>query len=303
MKIAVIGAGAMGCLYGATLSESGNEVWMLDSWERQIEEINKNGLIVEDKDGEKTYRGLRGTSDPQKIGAVDIALVFVKSTNTEDTVKNSKCLFADTTTVVTLQNGLGNIEKIAKTVAKENIIAGTTAHGSTLLGPGKIRHAGRGKTVIGELDGAETERLRQIADVFSNSGLEVETSRNIIGLIWDKLLINIGVNALTAITELNTGGLLEHAEIMEILTAAEKEAVTIANLKGISLSRKDPVERTMEICRATFGNKTSMLQDILNKRKTEIDMINGAIVTEGRLLGVDTPINMVLTNLVKWKQK
>ena len=302
MKIAIIGAGAMGCLYGAMLSESDNEVWLLDVWEQHIDAIKKNGLIVEKSSQQKKYANLKATINALEIGSVDMAMIFVKSTLTEDAVRKNSCIFTDKTIALTLQNGLGNIEKISQTVDKKNIIAGTTAHGSTMLGPGKIRHAGEGKTIIGELDGVDSERIKGIAEVFRISGLETEISYNVIGLIWDKLLVNVGINALTAITQMNNGDLVKYPEIEEILEAAVKEAFMVAQVKGIKLGYCDPIAHTKDVCRATAANKSSMLQDVLNKRKTEIDMINGAIVREGKTLGVNTPVNMVLANLVKWKQ-
>ena len=302
MKIAVIGAGAMGSLFGALLSGSENEVWIVDPWQQQIDTINQKGLIVEETSGEINYRNLHATTDPQKVGVADMVLVFVKSMLTEPSVRDNKCLFSDRTIVITLQNGLGNPEKIAKFVSKENIIVGATAQGAILRGPGRINHAGHGNTVIGEMNATETDKLKIVTKAFTACGVNVETSRNVLGLIWDKLLVNIGVNALSAVTGLNTGALIDHPELEEIFTAAIEEAVTISKLKGIKLEH-DPIENTRAVCRATVNNKTSMLQDILNKRKTEIDMINGAIVEEGKLLGVATPVNMVLTNLVRWKQK
>lgn len=301
MKIVIIGAGAMGCLYGAKLSESDNEVWLLDVWKDHIEEINNNGLIVEKDLEQRIYRNLKATVNPGETGTADIAVIFVKSTLTEEAVIRNRSVISEKTIIITLQNGLGNIEKIALTADKKNIVAGTTAHGAMILGPGKICHAGIGKTVIGELDGFSSVRINNIAELFKSCGFETEISSNVIGLIWDKLIVNTGINALTAITGMYNGELLKCPEIEEILEAAVKEAVLTAEAKEIELSIQDPVQHTKDICRLTAGNKSSMLQDVLNKRKTEIEMINGAIVREAKDIGIHTPVNMVLTNLVKWK--
>ncbi len=302
MRIVIIGAGAMGCLYGAGLSEAGNEVWLIDIWQQHIEEIKRNGLIVEKGSGQRNYAKLKATVSPEEAGEADIVMVFVKSTLTEEAVKKSSCVITDKTLVITLQNGLGNIEKIEKTADKRNIIAGTTAQGAMLLDPGRIRHAGTGKTVIGELDGSGSGRINSIAEILRASGFETEISFNVMGLIWDKLLVNVGINALTAITGLTNGELLNYPEIGEILEAAVNEAFLIAKLKGIKTGFPDPVEHTKEVCQLTAANKSSMLQDILNERNTEIETINGAIVKEGKALGAGTPVNMVLSNLVRWKQ-
>lgn len=304
MKIAVIGAGAMGSLYGAKLSESPeNEVILIDIWKDHIEEINKNGLIIE-KNGETIhYNRLKGTLDASEAGICDLAIVFVKSKSTSEGIKSNKAVFGPDTVALTLQNGLGNIDIISKEIGAQNVIGGTTAHGATVLGPGRIFHAGSGKTIIGELNGETTNRIRIITDTFAKAGLEIEISNNVLGLIWDKLLVNVGINALTGITGLNNGELLDYPEIEILLEAAVQEAHSVAIAKGIKLSYPDPVGHTKEVCKATAANKSSMLQDILNKKQTEIDMINGMIVQEGTSLGISTPVNLTLTNLIRFIQR
>ena len=304
MKIAIIGAGAMGCLYGAKLSESPeNEVILIDIWKEHIEAINGNGLIMEEDGKQLHYTRLTGTEDAAEAGVCDLAIIFVKSTQTKVGVRNNLAVFGPDTIALTLQNGLGNIEIISDEIGSGNVICGTTAHGATMLGPGRMLHAGSGKTIIGELRGISTNRIRNVVDIFTKSGLDTENSNNVLGLIWDKLLVNVGINALTAITGLYNGKLLDYPEIEMLLESAVHEAHLVAEAKGIKLGYPDPVCHTKEICNATAANKSSMLQDILNKKQTEIDMINGMIVQEGSTLGINTPINMALTNLVQFIQR
>ncbi len=307
MKIAIIGAGAMGCLYGGKLSAADNEVWLLDIMQDHIDAVKENGLIMEEKTGdgdfaEVVFDSLNATTNPSKAGQVDLAIIFVKSTVTASAIDSNKSVFGPQTIALTLQNGLGNIEAIGLGIGADRIIAGTTAHGATMLGNGRIRHAGIGKTVIGELDGNESDRIKKIIEVFNQAGLETELSHNVLGLLWDKLLVNVGINALTALSGLQNGKLLEYPELTEILELAVLEAKKVAEAKGIELNFKDPVQHAKDVCVATSENRSSMLQDILNKRRTEIDMINGAIVREGSALGLPSPVNAVLTNLVKVKQ-
>jgi len=198
---------------------------------------------------------------------------------------------------------LGNIDLIRTEIGDQNVVAGTTAHGATMLGPGKMRHAGSGKTIIGELDGSLSQRIQMIAQVLRDAELETEISGNVLGLVWDKLLVNVGINALTGITGLHNGELLKHPEIEALLEAAVEEAAAVAKAKGIILDDQDPVAHTKQVCTATAVNKSSMLQDVLNHKQTEINMINGAIVREGMALGISTPVNMVLTNLITFIQK
>lgn len=298
MKIAVLGAGAMGSLYGGLLSDGGNEVWLLDIWKEHVDAINERGLAIEKEDGERLVRDIRAVSNPESIGNVDLLIVFVKSTATEEAVRGATPVIGEKTSVLTLQNGLGNIEKIEKAIGKGRVIGGVTSHGATMLGPGRIRHGGRGDTYLGEVDGSITPRLETITKAFNEAGIASRISHSILSLIWGKLIVNVGINALTAITGLQNGMLPEHAGTSEILEMAVDEAVRVAEAKGIKLQYHDPVAHVKEVCRLTAQNRASMLQDVLNKRKTEIDMINGAVVREGKAEGIDTPVNKVLTGLV-----
>ncbi len=304
MKIAIIGAGAMGCLYGAKLSSvHDNEVFLIDVWKDHIEAINERGLMMEENGQFVQYDRVKGVMDANQAGPCDLAIVFVKSTLTSMAVKSNKAVFGPETVALTLQNGLGNIDLIRDEIGDTNVIAGTTAHGATMLEPGKMRHAGSGKTIIGELDGNRSERIEKIASVLEKAGLITDISDNVLGLVWDKLMVNVGINALTGITKLRNGELLDHPEIETLLEAAVTEAHAVAEAKGIRLGFQDPVGHTKEVCVATAANKSSMLQDILNHKQTEIDMINGAIVREGAQAGIETPVNFVLTSLIKFMQK
>lgn len=304
MKIAVIGAGAMGCLYGARLSAvPSNEVWLIDVWKEHIDAVNGMGLAVEENGELLRYDKVKGVLDAVQAGPCDLAVVFVKSMLTRTAVRENKAVFGPDTVALTLQNGLGNIEQIRAEIGDGNVIAGTTAHGATMLGPGRIRHAGSGKTIIGELDGKRSGRLERIVRILQEAGLETELSDNVLGLVWDKLMVNVGINALTGITKLYNGELLSYPEIEELLEAAVTEAHAVAKAKGIKLGYDDPVSHAKDVCRATAANKSSMLQDIMNRKQTEIDMINGAIVREGADAGIPAPVNLTLTNLIKFMQR
>ena len=301
MKIAVLGAGAMGSLYGAKLSANGkNEVHLIDVWKEHIDAVNSNGLQMEEGDDVLLYENLKGHTSSEETGVCDLVIVFVKSTVTKTAVESNAAVFGPDTVALTLQNGLGNIEQISSVIGAERVIAGTTAHGATMLSPGKIRHAGKGKTIIGELGGHESDRIRKMAAVLEDAGMETVISGNVLGRVWDKLLVNVGINALTGITKLYNGQLLDYPEIEELLEKAVSEGVAVARAKGIRLGFDDPVAHTKDLCRATAANKSSMLQDILNGRQTEIDRMNGAIVREGKALGIETPVNLALTNLITY---
>lgn len=303
MKVVIVGAGAMGSIYGGFLAEAGNEVYFLDVFKEHVDNINRDGLWIEGSSGNRYIKGIKATSDPEEVGVVDLAIVFVKSTITDIAINQNKSVIGPETTVLTLQNGLGNIEKLKTVVKESQIIAGTTSHGANLLGPGRVKHAGHGATVIGELDGSVTERIKKIADVFQNAKLDpVSVSNNVMGLIWDKLLVNVGINPVTAITNLKNGEILDYPEILKLSVDAVEEAMKVADALGIRLETPDAVEHFKDVSKVTGENTSSMLSDVLNKRKTEIDNINGAIVREGARLGIETPMNALLTRLVGIKE-
>lgn len=305
MRIAIIGAGAMGCLYGGKLSATeSNAVYLLDVWEEHVSAINKGGLYVEEEGKELQYTGLRASTDANEIGVAELVIIFVKSTITAQAVRANMAVFGPDTVALTLQNGVGNIELIGKEIGMEKVIAGTTAHGATMLSPGHIRHAGVGKTIIGELDGSITPRLEKVRNVLNLAGMETEVSKNVMGLVWDKLLVNAGINPLTAITKLQNGKLLNYPSVLKIMDQAVLEGEAVAKAKGILLGEThpgiSPVEHTRNVAMATAENRSSMLQDILKGKKTEIERINGAIVDEGEELGIPTPVNRTLVELVRF---
>jgi 2-dehydropantoate 2-reductase len=211
----------------------------------------------------------------------------------------TKPLIDENTKVLTLQNGIGNIEIIAEAVGSEKVIGGVTNLGVTLIDEGKVRYAGRGETVIGRIDGKIPVEMRSLREIFNKAGLETRISRDIKGLLWSKLIINVGINALTAITRLNNGKLIEFEGTRRILREAVTEATKIAKRKRIKLIYDDPLAKVEAVCEATATNVSSMLQDVLRKKRTEIDFINGVIVRQGQELGIPTPANSILTDLVK----
>ncbi|HHX75015.1 MAG TPA: 2-dehydropantoate 2-reductase [Firmicutes bacterium] len=303
MKVAVIGAGAMGSLYGGALAESGHDVYLIDIFEEHVNKINERGLCIIRGDEERIIKDITATTDAREVGPADLAIVFVKSTVTDIGVKSNLDAIGPDTIVLTLQNGLGNIEKIAQFVDKKNIIAGTSSNGATLIEPGTIKQSGAGGTTIGELNGETTDRIKHLAHILNIDSLGPATiSNNVMGLIWDKLLVNVGINALTALTDLKNGQLLQYKESIKLLEDLVNEGIKVAAALEIKLTHSTP-DYCKEVAKVTGGNVSSMLADVRNRRKTEIENINGAIVEYGRKLGIATPVNEILTNLILLREK
>lgn len=297
MKIAVIGSGAMGSLFGAYLKEGGNEVTLIDVWREHVEAINKNGLLIEEADGPKTF-SVPALTDPGQLGAQDLVIIFVKSYHTAGSLERARNLFGVDTVVLTLQNGLGNAEVISETAGEVTVIAGTTSHGATVLGPGRIRHAGAGETVIGKISG-NSGRIGEIAAEFTRCRLETRVADNISGLLWGKLMVNVGINPLTAILGVTNGKLTEMESTLKLMETLVGEAESVARAKGITLPYPDAFEKVKSVAVATGPNRSSMLQDIERGGRTEIDFINGAVAREGEKAGVPTPCNRFVTLLIK----
>jgi 2-dehydropantoate 2-reductase len=300
MKIAVIGgAGAMGSVIGGILAEGGLDVTLLDVSREAVEAINSRGLQLTNKAGESRAIKVKAETDPGKIGPVDLVLVFVKCYHTENAVRSAAPLMGDNTIVLSLQNGWGNAPRIAEVVGEERVLAGVTYHSATVLGPGQIHHAGQGMTFIGELDGQITDRLKRVADTFKGGGIETTISENVLLTIWSKLALNVCTLPTSALLRFYAGQLIEHEGTMELIRALLQETVTVAQAQGIALDFNERWDSITGLLSRAAGAKASMLQDIENRRRTEIDVINGAIVEAGRRLNIPTPHNQTMIWLVK----
>ncbi len=301
MKIVMMGSGAMGGLFGGLLTRSGEEVWLVGNRKEQIDRIRSAGLTFEEK-GKSQFIPINAALDATSVGKADVVIFFVKTYDTEVAVSDARVLEKEDTIFLTLQNGLGNEEVICQKIDRKKVMLGVTGHGATLLGPGHIRHAGWGKTFIGELDHRITDRASRIAQTFCEAGIETEVSSNIHDHVWEKLLVNVGINALTALTGFKNGQLLDYPETSRLMKKLVFEAVEVARGKGIHLEQ-DPIEKVQKVAEATKENRSSMGQDFDRRQKTEIDAINGAVVREAHPLGISVPFNQTVTDLVKAIEK
>ena len=303
MKIAVVGPGALGCLVAGFLKfKAGEDVWLLDNLPERARKISESGIRIEGISGNHTIK-ISATADAKDIGPVDLAIICVKSYSTEDASKEIKDIVSENTSVLTLQNGIGNVQILNDYFGEDKVIAGVTNHGSTLLSTGHVRHAGKGDTIIGKADGKLSRELRDVVTILTKAGFPTKISKDIDSVIWSKLLINVGINALTAITRLNNGKIVAYDEARELLRSAVQEAARVVKRKRIKLTYDDPIQKVESVAKATAANVSSMLQDVLNKNRTEIDFINGAIVRHGKATGIPTPVNEILTRLVKTIEK
>ncbi len=295
MKIAIIGAGALGSVIGFHLA-SAAEVVLVDQWAEHVTAINNHGLRCL-RDDDESMRAIAATTDPTSVKPVTIALITVKAAQTPWAAEIAARLLATDGVAYTLQNGLGNDEVLRSHLGMQRVGQAVTTMGATLLGPGLVRMAGIGPTTFGAAPSLSIAYA--LANYFRTSGLPASVSTDVTSLVWGKLIVNVGINALTAILRVPNGALANIPAASRLAQRAVEEAVAVARAAGISLSLADPVAETLAVAQATAVNRSSMLQDILRGIPTEIDTINGAIVREGRRLGVPTPFNEMLCDMVK----
>lgn len=302
MKIAVVGAGAMGSLFGALLAEAQNEVWLYDVWAEHVHAINDRGLSVERMGKTRRVR-INATTNPKEIGHAELIIIFVKSTQTRSASGPAAELAAQDGSVMTLQNGMGNADIISELIEPARIFAGTTSHGATMIGPGNIRHAGAGATIIGSWSTSEQEfgRARYFSEFFTQAGIQTDAVEDVHKLVWNKLLINVGINAITALTGITNGQVLDLEATREMSRHAVEEAMSVARALDIDVG-PDVVDQVFKVAKGTDVNRSSMGQDVDNKRQTEISAINGYIVREADKLGLKVPVNRTLTALVETLQ-
>jgi len=300
-RLSIIGPGAMGLLFSCFLKPVFPELFLIDQFKGRSRLLNQRGILIRTASGIKKCR-VRVSANPGEVGPVDLVLLCVKAYDTKSAMQSVRPMLGQHTLVLTLQNGLLNVETILKFVKREKLLAGTTAMAANIIRPGEVRMAGRGETVIGQLDGG-IKNAAGIAALFRKAGLDTRLTRNLEAALWTKAIINAGINPLTALLRVKNGELLRFAETRQLMTEAVGEAAAIARARGIKLLGQNPAARVRKVAAATGDNLSSMLQDVLCGRRTEIDAINGAIAAEAEKLGMDAPVNRTLTWLVKSLEK
>ena len=303
MRFVIVGPGALGCLVGAKLAEAaartGDVLWILDHNPKRAEQIHRKGLLYEKFDRQKRYP-VNACADPLIIERADVLFLCVKSYAIEATLEFCRPLLQPRTLLVFMQNGVGHVD-LQDRVGEAAAAFGCTSEGATLLGTGHVRHAGDGATFLGFLDRPDDISqglLVKTVAVLQAARLSASVSENILTRLWAKLFVNVGINALTAIHDCMNGELLTIAGVEREMREAVGEAEQVALAKGIPIEN-NPYQATVAVCRATARNISSMRQDVLKKRHTEIDAINGAVVREALHFGIPTPVNNALVRRIK----
>ncbi|SFA82444.1 2-dehydropantoate 2-reductase [Lentibacillus halodurans] len=302
MKLLILGAGAMGSLFAGKLKQAGMDVTLYNRSNDHTRAIQNNGLTLTDTDGNASTAVLSVVTNPAGLtDNYDLVLVLVKAFATQSVLKNVLPALHKNTPILTLQNGIGNMEKIERLAPAHDVMVGGTRAGAGIKEPGVVVHRAWGSTFIGVSQPGDNQALLdKIALTFSASGLETHVSENVQSIVWSKLLVNVAYNGLTAVTRLKNGDTLLVQEGEDIVAKLVHEAVQIAKAKKIPLLFDDPAAECIRLGKVEIGmNTSSMLTDVLHERKTEIDVMNGAVVEEGRKHRIPTPYNDMMTKLIK----
>ncbi len=301
MKVLILGAGAMGCLYGAALHRAGCEVVLVDVSQPHIDAINAHGLELETRAGVE-HLPIPARRPEEVSEPVDLVVVFTKTFHTDQALSGIRAAIGPSTWLLSLQNGLGNDRRLAEHAAEDRILIGSSSMPSDLVGPGKVRSHGDGGSKLYPAFGGDPAFARQICDLLGQGGLSAELEPQIHAAIWSKAIFNATMNPLCALTRRTPGFLGAHPESRAMITAAVEEGVAVANASGVAVAGQ-PIHDLTEVSMTDHANhEASMLQDVKAGRRTEVDAINGAIVEAGRAAGVAAPVLETLWRLVKLEE-
>ena len=301
MKVLILGAGAMGCLYGAALHRAGCEVVFVDVNQAHIDAINADGLELETRAGAE-HLPIPARRPEQIDTVVDLVVVFTKTFHTDAALAGIAPAIGPETWLLSLQNGLGNDRRLAAHAAEERVLVGASSLPSDLVGPGKVRSHGEGGSKQYPAFGGDSAFAQEVCRLLSQGGLPAELEPEIHVAIWSKAIFNATMNPLCALTRRTPGFLGAHAESRAMITAAVEEGVAVANASGVPVPAR-PIHDLTEVSMTDHANhEASMLQDVKAGRRTEVDAINGAIVEAGRAAGVAAPLTETLWRLVKLEE-
>lgn len=300
MRCVILGAGAMGSLFAAHLGRTDAETWVCDPWAEHIAAIRKNGLCLK-RSGKETRVPLRATTDPAEPGVADVLMLWVKYHQTRRALANAGPLVGPSSVIVTLQNGLGNVELIRERFPGSRVFYGLTTLTSELLGPGRVEasYAGRGETSFWALDGRRDAALEAFQALLTRAGIHALIAPDIELTIWKKLVVNCCLNTVCAITGLAVGPLTARAEAWPLLEGVADEIVALAAARGIPLGREAAHAYLRSVAHEARAHEPSMLIDVRHRRPTEIECLNGAILRECERRGIPAPFNRAVYSLIK----
>lgn len=303
MKIAIVGCGAMGCVYAALLADAGHEVWAIDTWKEHVEAMRTRGLHLEGASGDRTV-SLHASTDPAEAGPCDLVIIATKAMHVEAAAISAKPLIGKETMVLSIQNGLGGPDTAARVLGRDKVMVGVVGgFGASMRAPGHAHHNGWELVRLGEFTGPITPRLEQVAEVWQSGGFRVKCFDDIDQLVWEKLICNVCFSGTCTITGLTVAEVMNDADAWQVASGCAVEAYNVARARKIKVDIDDPVEYVRNFGSKIPNARPSMLLDHLAGRMSEIEAINGAIPPAAAAVGVAAPFNTVISALVRNKER
>jgi 2-dehydropantoate 2-reductase len=303
MKIAILGCGAMGSVYAGLLASAGHEVWAVDTWRDHVEAMRTKGLRLEGASGDRTVK-VNATLTASDAGVCDLVIIATKARDVETAARAAKSLLGPRTLVLSIQNGLGGPDVTASVLGRERVAVGVVGgFGASMRGPGHAHHNGMELVRLGELSGPVSPRLEAVAEVWRSGGFKVKCFDDIDQLVWEKLICNVCFSGTCAVTERTVGEVMEDPDAWIVASGCASEAFAVARKRGIKLGFDEPVAYVRDFGSKIPNARPSMLLDLMAKRRSEIDAINGAIPPAAKALGLAAPYNEVISGLVRAKER
>ena len=303
MKIAIVGTGAMGSVYAGLLAAAGHEVWAIDRWREHIEAIRARGLRVEGASGDRTVR-LNATTRAEEAGPCELVIIATKARDVKAAAEAARPLAAPDAVVLSIQNGLGGPDTAASVLGRERVAVGVVGgFGASIRAPGHAHHNGWELVRLGEFSGPVTPRLERIADVWRGAGFRVKCFDDIGQLVWEKLICNCAYSGPCAVAERTVGEVMDDPDLARVSAACATEACSVARAKSVKLDFTDPVAYVLAFGAKIPNARPSVLLDLMARRKSEIDVINGSIPRVAKEVGLAAPVNEAITALVRAKER
>lgn len=303
MKIAIVGCGAMGCVYAGLLASAGHDVWAVDAWRDHVDAIRAQGLRLEGVSGDRTVR-IQATTNADDVGSSDLVIIATKIMHVEPAATAARALIGPRTVVLSIQNGLGGPDLSARILGRERVLVGVVGgFGASIKAPGHAHHNGMELVRLGELAGPITPRLEAVAEVWRSAGFKVKCFDDIDQLVWEKLICNVTYSGPCSVMERTIGEVMDDPDAWAVAVNCAREAFAVGQAKGVNLDIADAESYVRDFGSKIPNARPSVLLDHRAGRMSEIDAINGAIVRVGAEAGVATPTNATITSLVRAKER
>jgi len=303
MKIAIVGTGAMGSVYASLLGKAGHEVWAIDTWRDHIDAIAGSGLAVSGASGSFVVDNLHVGSAPSEAGSCDVWVIATKAADVDAAAAAIAPLLEPDSVVMAFQNGLGAGERVARRIPEGHIVIGIAeGFGSSIPEPGHVHHEGMRLIRIGEMNGGLTDRVQRIEQAWHDAGFNVRAFADVRLMIWEKFLCNVTLSAPCAVFDVTVGELMANPEAWKVALGCTAEAYRLGLAKGVQFPFDDPLRYVTDFAATIPNASPSMRLDHLAHRLSEVDVINGQVVTLSGELGLETPYNETLCAILRRRE-